>query len=451
MRITRWYLNYRAVLTAVCLLTIASGTAAQTPSPTPSPQDKRGLGVQSGTTANNSQTGSQSREAKPELVLQTGYNNFFGATRLVFSPDGRLLATGTFRSNTIKLWETATGRELRNLSSGTQSGVSMSPYIAFSRDGRLIAATAGNNSIKVWEVASGREVQTLTSSQGGIAASIGGVYFISFNASGQLVTISDAVRVWDIATAQELRSVSVSSLNTAGFMGGGDGGAVLTPDGNQLAFINSDGSQHTVKFWDLSSGREARSIELNDKDMQSAELVFAPDGHLLVAGVADRRVTLWDVTTKRKERDLGPSANDYDLVKFSRDGRLLALASGYKIKLWEVATSRELTTLQAPSSGLNSQYARVFVCFSDDGKRIASGGFDTPTVIWETDTSKQVLALNGRTNMSYKVSFSADGTQLNSGEEHVGICAQGEACVSPLRSQAKALRGQVLMAVCSQS
>jgi len=62
-------------------------------------------------------------------VLQTGYNNFFGATRLVFSPDGRLLATGTFRSNTIKLWDTTSGRELRNLSSGKQSAMGMSPAI----------------------------------------------------------------------------------------------------------------------------------------------------------------------------------------------------------------------------------------------------------------------------------------------------------------------------------
>ena len=77
--------------------------------------DKRGLGVEKPTPTPNQQTTSQAREAKPELVLQTGYNNIFGATRLVFSPDGRLLATGTFRSNTIKLWETATNRKLRDL------------------------------------------------------------------------------------------------------------------------------------------------------------------------------------------------------------------------------------------------------------------------------------------------------------------------------------------------
>ena len=128
-------------LATILLISHATVVAAQTPSPTPTP-DTRGLGVQSAGATTTSQAQQQAREAKPELVLQTGYSNFFGATRIVFSPDGRLLATATFRSSTIKLWETATGRELRNLSTGTQSAAGMSPFIAFSRDSRLIAAAA---------------------------------------------------------------------------------------------------------------------------------------------------------------------------------------------------------------------------------------------------------------------------------------------------------------------
>jgi WD40 repeat protein len=191
---------------AILVFSAVAGLAlAQTPTPTP---DKRGLGVESSSSANNQQTGSQSREAKPELVLQTGYNNFFGATRLAFSPDGRLLVTTTFRSNTIKLWDTVTGRELRNLSSGKQSTMGMSPAIAFSRDSRLIAAAAGENSVKVWEVTSGREVQTLTSGEGGLASSLVGVYFIAFSSNDRLVTISDAVRVWDITTAKTVSTIA---------------------------------------------------------------------------------------------------------------------------------------------------------------------------------------------------------------------------------------------------
>ena len=129
------------------LVAIATGALAQTPSATPTP-DQRGLGIQGAGAATNSQTDQQAREARPELVLQTGYSNLVGATRLVFSPDGRLLATATFRGSIIKLWETATGRELRNLSSGTQSALGMSPFVAFSADSRLVAAAVGDNSVK---------------------------------------------------------------------------------------------------------------------------------------------------------------------------------------------------------------------------------------------------------------------------------------------------------------
>ena len=118
-------------LIALTVFISAGAIAANAQQPAPSPPDKRGLGIDANS-ANATQTDqTKSREAKPELVLQTGYNNFFGATRLVFSPDGRLLATGTFRSSTIKLWETATGRELRDLSTGGQNSVGMAPVCSF--------------------------------------------------------------------------------------------------------------------------------------------------------------------------------------------------------------------------------------------------------------------------------------------------------------------------------
>src|SRR5215210_1649706 len=151
----------RLCASMVLLVFLAQAALAQTPSPSPSPDDKRGLGTQSSGQTTSTQTGQQSREAKPELVLQTGYNNLFGATRLVFSPDGRLLATATFRSNTVKLWETASNRKLRDLSSSGQSSPGIAPAVAFSRDSRLIAATGGDNSVTVWDVMSGRELQKL--------------------------------------------------------------------------------------------------------------------------------------------------------------------------------------------------------------------------------------------------------------------------------------------------
>src|SRR5467141_3557696 len=95
-RADRLRISVKAQLTllAIFLLVILRPgvVLAQTPSPTPDNQDKRGLGIKSPGPTSTSTTDRGQREAKPELVMQTGYNNFLGATRLVFSPDGRLLA-----------------------------------------------------------------------------------------------------------------------------------------------------------------------------------------------------------------------------------------------------------------------------------------------------------------------------------------------------------------------
>ena len=136
---------------------------------------------------------------------------------------------------------------------------------------------------------------------------------------------------------------------------------------------------------------------------------------MLVAGIVDKRAKLWDVTNKASERELGTVAQDWSILKFNRGGRLLALSDGYTVKLLDVATGREVSVLKAPNTGLLPNTGRVFASFTDDGKKVATGGFDTPTIVWEADTGKQVLRMNGRTNMAYKVAFSADGNQLSSG------------------------------------
>jgi WD40 repeat protein len=238
-------------------------------------------------------------------VLQTGYNNIFGATRLVFSPDGKLLATGTFRSNTIKLWETATNRKLRDLSSSGQTAPGLAPSIAFSRDSRLVAASAADNSIKVWDVNSGREVQTLTGPQGTIGAGFG-VYFIGFASDNRLVSVSDAARVWDLNTGRELRTIDLSAPG-AGYTGT-EGGMAISPDGTQFVMLDDD-SEPQARVIDLASGREVRRVKLSDKHVDTISFTFTPDGRVLAAGVVDKRLKLWDVTAK-KEQELAQTTKE---------------------------------------------------------------------------------------------------------------------------------------------
>lgn len=91
-----------------------------------------------------------------ELSTLPGHNNF--VNRLVFSRDGRLLASGGYDS-TIKLWELASGRELQTLKghSGSITAIDFSP------DGRFVISGSDDGSARLWTTQTGELLATLVS------------------------------------------------------------------------------------------------------------------------------------------------------------------------------------------------------------------------------------------------------------------------------------------------
>src|SRR5262249_27745138 len=224
----------------------------------------------------------------------------------------------------------------------------------------------------------------LAGSQGSMMASIG-IYFLAFTPDNRVVTVSDAVRVWDVSTGREQRILDLGTQAMSGF-NGYEGSMTLSPDGSQ--FLLSEGFNPEIKVIDLNSAREARRIKLSTEQVEMVQLAFNADGHLLAAGIHNKRFKFWDLTGKQ-ERELSPTSKDYPQIKFSRDGRLLALSDGYTVKIWETATLRELPALKVPNSGAFPDFGDAMVAFSEDGKRIATGGFDTDTIVWEAETGKR--------------------------------------------------------------
>jgi WD40 repeat protein len=83
-------------------------------------------------------------QGQPVRTL-TGHTNLVSS--VAFSPDGRLLASGSW-DQTIKLWGVATGWEVRTLTGHTDDVNS----VAFSPDGRLLASGSYDKTIKLWDI-----------------------------------------------------------------------------------------------------------------------------------------------------------------------------------------------------------------------------------------------------------------------------------------------------------
>jgi WD40 repeat protein len=130
--------------------------------------------------------------------------------------------------------------------------------------------------------------------------------------------------------------------------------------------------------------------------------VFSPGGTLLASGSHDTTIKLWDVATGRELQRLSGHTSAVVAVAFSLDGRKLASAGGDgTVRLWDPAAGKELQTLTGHSGWLWS------VAFAPYGSLLASGSWEGVIKFWDAETGRQVASLPGQV-----VAFSPDGGKL---------------------------------------
>jgi WD40 repeat protein len=216
---------------------------------------------------------------------------------VAFSPDGKRLAVGGQNGGSVLLYELAKGDRVAALAG--QPGDDVVFSVTYSPDGRLLASARqdmatvysldgkkierGNGTtITLWKI-NNRTEPAVTRQ---IEKLVGSVWGLAFSPDGKTLaaaTEDREVRLWDVATGNERPALRGHT--------GVVHGLAYSPDGKVLASASMD---KTVRLWNTTSGKELATLRSHTNAVKC--VAYSPDGKMLASGSWDGTAKIWDVS-----------------------------------------------------------------------------------------------------------------------------------------------------------
>jgi WD40 repeat protein len=303
---------------------------------------------------------------------------------LSFSPDGRLLASGSF-DRTFRVWDVRGRRQhfAPPLYTSQVRAVAFSPVdrvVAVASDMGLLNTPFGQESVddpetsqvKVYDALTGAVVVDLRERQ------CRQVRALAFSPDGgTLATLGVRLLLWDVKTWTVRRRLP-NSIRT------GYDAVAFSPDGSALAVLGGDGDE--VHLWDPAGGRLLRKLWLPGK--YGTCLSFSPDGRTLAYGTKQETVEVWDWTTGKHLRSMDCGETVF-CVAFSPGGRAVAAGEWYRrptfipiidpfgrAREWDISTGEAVKSRTGHYDGVTA------LAYSPDGKLLATGDATGVIRLW---------------------------------------------------------------------
>lgn len=331
---------------------------------------------------------------------------------VAFSPDGRYVAAGSVYGAAY-VFEALSGKEVSRLSEGEalstvpgalQPFIEMPPKIpasrpggagvnalVFSPDGQYVAMASDDGTARVFQAASGKPVSQLTE-QGQVSSA-------TFSPDGRYVATGSGdgtARVFEATSGREVsRLTEQGAINAVAF----------SPDGRFVATGSADG---TARLFNAVGGKEVFRLSVGGV---IPAVAFSPDGKYIMTGGAGSLGNVSGMTNTQNHETVivHEAKTDGGIISIEYDpkGLPLSINSGAKYnagRVFEIATRSEVHRF--PHS------APVYkIAFSQDGRHIATGGWDGAVRVFDTSNNQEISRLTDRGTIS-ALAFSPNGSYL---------------------------------------
>ena len=371
-----------------------------------------------------------------DLAKTVFSETFSGITSVAFSGDGKILAAGD-SSGEIRSWRVSDNQPLNTFRGHTNWVTALD----FSPNNTLLASGSSDSNVKLWDIETGQCLKTLAEHQDE-------VWSVIFSPDGELLaTGSDdyTIRIWNVSTGE---CIKVFQEHTSWVTS-----LAFSFDGNMLVSGSDD---RTIRIWDFVTGECIKVFQGHSDGVRS--VVFSLDNQMLVSGSDDQTLKFWDVDTGECLKTLTGHTNRVFSIAFSPKGDCIASGSHDRtVKIWNIDTGECIKTFDEHSnwvfavafnpegdtlaSGSRDQTVKLWnlskgqctktfqgysnqvlsVCFSPDNNTLASASQDRTIRLWNVVTGESLKTLHGHLNWVYSVAFNAQGDRLVSGSEDKAI------------------------------
>ncbi len=265
----------------------------------------------------------------------------------VYSPDDRVIATGDDKGavvlrdratgNVLATFNTASGPVIStNVANAAVDGPLVIEALAFSPDGRSLAAGRFDGKIFLWNVTTRKLSAQFASGTH--------LKYIAFQPGGHNLAASydtGAILLWNTDTASIIQRFKHPAQNS-------NGTSALAF--NAAGTILATGYNNGIISWDSKTGKQI-ALNMAQQPGIIKNVAFSPDGHTLASNDSNDMIMLWNASTlqpllSQPLSNASPDANPLSLqtgLSYSHNGGLLLSGDVDSVSLWKIGDRERLS------------------------------------------------------------------------------------------------------------